>query len=99
MNNGMGTVTKEEFKRISVMLENSRTGCGTPPDLMTTMNFSVQEGERVINRIVKYCEDCSRLSKTTRECVRCTKDFMPTCNSRYTCQSCKLANHNGIIRQ
>ncbi len=40
-----------------------------------------------IRKVVK-CSECEKLRQKKKQCLRCDKEFIPTCRIKFICPSC-----------
>lgn len=69
-----------KVRTLSVQLTKSGVLCGSPDRSYTDdAGYHIKSGP---------CEDCDRLSKIVRKCLRCSGEFKPGCGVRHTCPTC-----------
>jgi hypothetical protein len=66
----------------STVTHGDSSECGTPRDYWE-LNKETKE---------KYCPNCKKLENRVKKCLRCSKDFNPTCRASHCCVRCFQMN-------
>lgn len=68
---------------------SNRMECGAVEDQLLVKYVKDKNGHDLR---VKYCPDCEVLKEKKKDCLKCDKNFTPTCMYRHVCPRCAQNN-------
>ena len=76
--------------------KNTPSTCGTPPDFYGLAEYKyvvVKNGiEHEMYKKAKFCPTCFDMRNNIKTCLKCEKEFVPSCNIRHLCGVCYSNN-------
>jgi len=94
----------EKFEKIHCVEHFNKFKVNVPPNVELVPGTHGTSFQHVIRGKVfhkkickthKYCPDCQAVGNLVKECLKCSKSFIPGCGMKHLCPHCVEANGYG----